>query len=155
MPDVAIALADPAGPPACTCLAAYYAELDRRFPGGFTPPPLPDPQAALMTPPLGAFLIAGDAMGCVALLPLAPGVGEVKRLWVAPPARGTGLARRLMAAVEDQARDLGLSRLRLDTSAHLPDAVAMYRRWGWTAIARYNDNPHAHHWFDKPLRGPP
>lgn len=146
-----IKLADPAGPAACACLAAYYAELDRCFPDGFAAPALPDPAAHLMAPPQGAFLIAGAAVGCVALLPQAPATGEVKRLWVAPQARGTGLGRRLMVAVADHARKLGYTRLRLDTSAHLPAAVAMYRRGGWTEIARYNDNPFAHHWFETPL----
>ncbi len=146
-----IALADPAGPAACACLAAFYAELDARFPQGFAAPPLPDPAAARMAPPQGAFLIAGEGLGCVALVPLVPFWGEVKRLWVAPSARGTGLGRRLMEAVTAQARGLGLRGLRLDTSAHLPDAVAMYRRWGWAEIARYNANPFAHHWFEKAL----
>jgi GNAT superfamily N-acetyltransferase len=145
-----IAAADPTSPAATACLAAYYAELDRRFPGGFTPPD-PDPSLALMVPPAGTFLIAGRSLGCVALLPESPGIAEVKRLWVAEAARGRGLGGQLMAAVADAARALGYARLRLDTSAHLPGAVAMYRRAGWTEIARYNANPFAHHWFETPL----
>lgn len=97
--DIAFALADPASPAALHCLAAYFAELDRRFPGGFDPGPPADP--ALYRPPQGAFLLARRAdtpLGCVALsVPDA----EVKRLWIAPEARGQGLARRLMQAVED------------------------------------------------------
>lgn len=147
---IAIARADPASPAARACLAAYYAELARRLPTGFAAPGH-DPSLALMVPPHGTFLVAGDRLGCVGLLPESPGIAEVKRLWVCDAARGRGLASRLMAAVADAARALGYARLRLDTSAHLPEAVAMYRRTGWTEIAPYNANAHAHHWFEKPL----
>lgn len=139
-------------PEAQACLAAYYGELGRRFGLAFTPGPDTDPGA--MAPPRGLFLIAERAhtpLGCVGLRDDAPGIGEVKRLWVAPEARGMGLARRLMDRVEAEARAMGLHLLRLDTSRHLPEAVTLYRRTGWTEIARYNQNPHAHHWFEKPL----
>jgi GNAT superfamily N-acetyltransferase len=75
----------------------------------------------------------------------------VKRLWIAPQARGQGLARRLMQAIEDQARQMGLTDLRLDTNATLTEAVALYTSTGWTPIPRYNDNPYAQAWFAKPL----
>ena len=144
-----IALADPAAPEARYCLAEYFAELDRRFPGGFDPGPPADP--ARYRPPLGAFLMAtldGQTLGCVALsIPDR----EVKRLWIAPQARGLGLARRLMAAIEDQARAMGLTDLRLDTNATLTEAVTLYRRTGWVEIPRYNDNPYAQAWFGKLL----
>ncbi|NJM84082.1 MAG: GNAT family N-acetyltransferase, partial [Tabrizicola sp.] len=80
--------------------------------------------------------------------------GEVKRLWVARAARGAGLATHLMTAIEDQARRLGMTSLVLDTSRYLPRAVAFYRRHGWAEIARYNDNPYAHHWFGKTIARP-
>lgn len=147
--EATITLADPAGPEAQHCLSAYFHELDRRFPGGFDPGPPADP--ARYRPPLGAFLIAsrnGRPLGCVALsIPDA----EVKRLWIAPEARGQGLARRLMAAIEDQARAMGLARLRLDTNPSLTEALALYRSLGWSEIPRYNDNPHAQAWFAKVL----
>ncbi len=147
--SVAIAPADPASPAALACLAAYFAELDARFPAGFDPGPQSDP--ALYRAPLGLFLTAGppDApRGCVALsIPDR----EVKRLWVAPAARGMGLGPRLMQAVEDHARARGLSFLRLDTNATLTEAIAMYTRLGWQPIPRYNDNPYAQAWFGKTL----
>jgi GNAT superfamily N-acetyltransferase len=140
--------ADPASPAAQAALAVYFAELDARFPGGFDPGPPSDP--ALYRPPQGVFLMAGG-LGCVALTQDGPDSGEVKRLWVAPAARGQGLARRLMASVEDHARAMGLARLRLDTNATLTEAVAFYTREGWARIARYNDNHHAQVWFAKML----
>lgn len=148
--DIPIAPADPASPAALLCLHAYFAELDARFPTGFDPGPLTD--FALFRPPLGLFLLAGppDApLGCVALS--APD-HEVKRLWVAPAARGMGLGPRLMRAIEDHARTLGLHSLRLDTNATLTEAIAMYTRTGWLPIPAYNSNPYAQAWFGKSLR---
>lgn len=143
-----VPLTDPA---AQSCLVAYYAELSDRFGVVFEPGAEPDP--AVYEPPQGVFLLAergGMVLGCVGLRP-DDGAGEVKRLWIAPGARGLGLSRRLMAAVEQAARDLGYTRLRLDTSRHLTEAIALYRRDGWTEIPRYNDNPYADFFFEKEL----
>jgi GNAT superfamily N-acetyltransferase len=145
----AIAPADPAAAPAQAALSAYFAELAARFPGGFDPGPPADP--ALYRPPRGVFLLAEGGLGCVALTRDGAGTGEVKRLWVSPAARGQGLARRLMAAVEAEARAMGLGALRLDTHGALTEAVAFYTREGWTRIPRYNDNPYAQVWFAKAL----
>ena len=82
---------------------------------------------------------------------MAPGVGEIKRMWVAPSARGLGVAQRLLDALEAQARAAGLHTLRLDTNRHLVEAQRLYARNGYAEIARYNDNPYAHHWFTKHL----
>lgn len=138
--------------PAQACLDAYCAELSRRFGRPFASGPEADPGA--YAPPRGLFLLAlrdGVAVGCVGLRPESPGCVEVKRLWVAPDARGLGLSHRLMAAVEQAARDMGAARLRLDTSRHLPEAIALYRRGGWDEIARYNDNPDADFFFERRL----
>lgn len=56
-----------------------------------------------------------------------------------------------MQAVEQAARNMGLMGLRLDTSRHLPEAIALYRRDGWSEMPRYNDNPHADFFFEKML----
>jgi GNAT superfamily N-acetyltransferase len=153
-----IARADPEHPQARACLAAYFALLVERIPGVTQAHvPDPDPEAALYRPPGGSFLIAreGDlVLGCAALKDCGPGLGEVKRLWVAPAARGLGLGRRLMDALEAEARALGKSRLRLDTNEHLPEASALYRATGWTAIAPYTPFP-ATHWFAKSLGDAP
>ena len=146
-------------PEAQACMAAYFAELSLRFGQTFAPRPV-DPDTLAMAPPRGLFLIArqaGTPLGCVGLRSSAegigPGCGEVKRLWVAAEARGQGLARRLMTEIEDAARDMGLTHLRLATSRHLPEAQALYLRDGWQEIAAYNTNPHADHWFEKSLTG--
>jgi GNAT superfamily N-acetyltransferase len=146
---IQIALADPASPQAQACLTEYFAELDRRFPQGFDPGPPADP--ATYRPPQGAFLLAtrhSTPLGCVAL---SVPDHEVKRLWIAPTARGQGLARRLMHAIEDHARAMGLAQLRLDSNASLTEAITLYTSTGWTPVPRYNDNPYAQAWFAKPL----
>ena len=146
--------ADPDDPAALSCLHAYYQLLLVSFPD-FTPAmlPLPLPDAAKYRPPSGAFLIAWSddlPIGCASLRALQPGVGEVKRLWVHPVARGQGLGRRLMRSIEDRARDMGLSRLQLDSNSGLTEAVSLYRRDGWADIPPYTTPP-ANLWMAKSL----
>ena len=81
----------------------------------------------------------------------ADGVGELKRMWTAPEARGLGIARRLLAALEARAREAGLTRLHLETNRTLKEAQALYRRAGYQEVAPFNDEPYAHHWFEKRL----
>lgn len=154
---IRIVEADPAGEDARHCLGEYYAELARRFPGGFDVALSRDPDAADMRRPRGGFLLAisdGLPLGCVGLKGSGSSggaVAEIKRLWIAPCARGLGLARRLMASVEATARDLGIAVLRLDTNSALHEAAALYRAEGWTEIARFNDDPYPDLFFEKHL----
>src|SRR3569623_1410072 len=93
--------------------------------------------------PQGALLIArdaaGDPLGCVALRPLGDRVSEMKRLYVAPAARGTGLGGALMRAIIDEARRRGYGAIRLDTLADMAAAQAMYAAAGVRPIAPYYD----------------
>jgi ribosomal protein S18 acetylase RimI-like enzyme len=94
-------------------------------------------------PPAGALLLARDrsgaAIGCVGLRPLAAGACEMKRLYVAPAARGLGLGRALMAAVLAEGTRLGYRTIRLDTLPTMTAAIAMYRAAGFEPIAPYYD----------------
>ena len=136
------------------CLDQYYRELAQRFDAGFDPDKGKPVGAEDMTPPRGWFFLArldGRAVGCGALIRLSAGAGEIKRMWTAPDARGLGVARRIIAAIETTAREAGVTTLRLDTNRALKEAHALYRKLGFVEIARYNDNPYADHWFEKRL----
>lgn len=145
---------DPRSEPARACLQAYYDELAQRFAHSFDVARSRDPDAADMILPRGVFLLAwsdGLPVACVGLKGGDSDTAEVKRLWVAPAARGLGVARQLMAAVEAAARELGIQRLRLDTNKELPEAVELYRKTGWIEIARFNDDPYPDVFFERRL----
>ena len=81
----------------------------------------------------------GEALGCGALRVDAAGWGEVKRMFVQPRARGAGIGRRVLEAVESQARAEELSCLRLETGVRNPEARALYRRTGFAERAAFGD----------------
>jgi putative acetyltransferase len=95
--------------------------------------------------PEGILLLAladEQPAGCVALHKLEEGICEMKRLYVRPQFRGTGLGSQLIRSVINSAVTLGYSRMRLDTvAAEMQDAVRMYRRLGFVEIAPYRENP--------------
>ncbi len=96
-------------------------------------------------PPAGRLILARDTAGGVAggvgMWPLEPGVCEMKRLYMRPPWRGSGIGRRLAEAIVDAAREAGHARMRLDTLARLTQAVALYRSMGFVEIPPYYDSP--------------
>jgi DNA-binding MarR family transcriptional regulator len=144
---VSIEPEDPASADARWCLGHYYAELDERFEDGFDAPGTPAADILV-------FLVArigGQPAGCGVLRALGPGAGEIVRMWVDRPHRGLAIARRLLSALEGEAKALGLDVVRLDTNRALDEAKAMYRAAGYVEIERYNDNPYANHWFEKRL----
>ncbi len=72
-------------------------------------------------------------------------------MYVVPELRGRGYARALLGALEDLGRDLGHTRMRLDTGAEQPHARALYLSAGYSEIPDYNENPYANFWGEKPL----
>jgi len=145
---------DPRHEDARYCLSEYYGELARRFEKGFDVSLSRDPDAKDMIRPHGAFLVAisdGLPIGCVGLKGSGGEVAEIKRLWVAPSARGLGLAKHLMTAAETIARELSVKILRLDTNSALPEATQLYRGTGWNEIDRFNDDPYPDTFFEKRL----
>jgi putative acetyltransferase len=100
-----------------------------------------EPGAVPTAETVAVFLLArdagGTAVGCGGLRLLGPGSGEVKRMYVDPAARGTGVAAALLRALEDHARDLGITRLLLETGTGQPDAIRFYQREGYAPIEAY------------------
>ena len=97
-------------------------------------------------PPTGALLIAegrsGRVIGCAALHATdLPGIGEMKRLYVRPAARGIGAGRALAKRIIDLARQAGYSRLRLDTLSTMDTAIRLYESLGFVDIEPYRFNP--------------
>lgn len=134
---------DPTDPVAREAAGRYFAELDRRFPGGFDPGE-PDHE--------GTYLLATSAGRPVAyggVRAIDPETAEIKRMWVDDAWRGAGLGSRMLRELEALAVRLGHARVVLDTNKTLLEAIAMYERAGYTPIERYNDNPYAEAWFEK------
>jgi GNAT superfamily N-acetyltransferase len=104
---------------------------------------MPDPHETL---PGGHPAGPGPALlGCVALSPLEPGVAEVKRMFVREGARGQGIARRLLAGIEQVAEESGTGILKLEVGTMQPEAVALYESAGWLRTDCYG------YWKDEPL----
>jgi GNAT superfamily N-acetyltransferase len=105
-------------------------------------------------PPTGVYLVGwvgGDAAAGGGVRMVAPGVAEIKRMYVRPGFRGQGAGRALLAALEQAAAALGADTVRLDTGAKQPLAEGMYERSGYRRIGNWNDNPHASYWGEKRL----
>ena len=151
---VKIGVADPTGPDARWCIEQYFAELNKRFEAGFDPTLGIPAHAHELTSPNGLLLIAHlreEPIGCGAVKFHENAPGEIKRMWVAPQARGLGLGRRMLLALEDYAREAGVAVLHLETNRALIEAIQLYRDCGYQEVEAFNDEPYAHHWFKKHL----
>jgi DNA-binding MarR family transcriptional regulator/GNAT superfamily N-acetyltransferase len=148
---------DPAHPAAHSCLNAYFAELDRRFETGFDPGRSISAEAHELRPPAGLLLVAfqkTEPLGCGALKFHGAEPAEIKRMWVAASARGLGIGRRLLTALETRAQAAGARMVRLETNETLTEAIHLYRSSGYVEVSAFNDEPYAHHWFEKHLSEP-
>ena len=153
-------------PVAADLLGRYFADRRESFPDvhrGYTVT-MPNPDA--FVPPAGDFVVVsidGDACGCGGVRRIDDasddaGVPiprfEVKHIWLAPPARGRGAGRALLAELERRAVGLGARRLVLDTHESLRAAGHLYRTAGYVSVEPYNDNPNATHWYAKDIEIP-
>jgi GNAT superfamily N-acetyltransferase len=116
--------------------------------------------AVMFDPPNGAFLVArrddaaGPPVGGVGVRAIHPGIGQIRRLWVDPARRRQGIARALLAGVEQAAHELGLAELRLGTGDMQPESVALYESESWQRVLVGPDGrpvPPRHIWFSKKL----
>ena len=151
---VEIAPIDPSDPRAQQCLRAYFAELDRRFDAGFDPSQSISADDHELRPPKGLLVLAQlreRPVGCGALKFHADRPAELKRMWVAESARGLGIGRRLLIELEGLAATHGVRTVRLETNRTLTEAIALYGSAGYVEVPAFNDEPYAHHWFEKQL----
>jgi GNAT superfamily N-acetyltransferase len=127
-------------------VAAAMAELGERY-GGSGDDTLVG--AAEFEPPHGAFLVAylgTEAVACGGWRSWGEGgeVAELKRMYTAPVVRRSGVARRMLEAIEESARSSGRARIILECGDRQPEAVALYRRCGYRRIedfGHYRDAP--------------
>ena len=145
---------DPRSVNATFCLESYFTELTTRFDNGFDPSLGHSGDVSVFSQPAGLFLVAylRDApIGCGGLKFHDNQPADLKRMWVAKSARGLGVGRRLLSELEQRAHDRGARVVRLETNKSLGEAISLYRSSGYTEIASFNDEPYAHHWFEKRL----
>ena len=121
---------------------ALNADLRARYPGDGSGYFRLDP--AEVRPGRGAFVVAYDAgtpVGCGAVRVIDSGVAEIKRMYVLPDLRGRGIARRMLEALEGEARSLGVTKLLLETGTRQPEAIALYSKAGFFPTDPYGEYP--------------
>ena len=146
---------DPLHPDARHCVRAYVAELNRRSDSGYDPSKGVSAEPHELRPPAGVFLVASlhrEPVACGAVKHHADAASEIKRMWVAESVRGLGLGRRLLARLETEAIRSGATAARLETNGALTEAIGLYRAAGYREVPAFNDEPFAHHWFEKTLQ---
>jgi DNA-binding MarR family transcriptional regulator/N-acetylglutamate synthase-like GNAT family acetyltransferase len=151
---VEVDVEDPASAAARFCIESYFAELDSRFESGFDPGQSISADVEELTEPAGLLLVArlhDEPVGCGALKLHGAEPAEIKRMWVAPSARGLGVGRRILSELERHARERGVGVVRLETNRSLTEAGGLYRSAGYAEVDAFNDEPYAHHWFEKRL----
>ncbi len=151
---VQIAVRDPRHPDARRAVQAFLAELSHRFEEGYDPGRGISATDDEVSPPRGLFLLAtlhAEPVGCGVLKFHGDAPAHIKRMWVEPSARGLGLGRRLLAELEAQAAAHGIGTVRLETHRALDEAISLYRTAGYREVAPFNDEPYAHHWFEKTI----
>jgi GNAT superfamily N-acetyltransferase len=136
------------------CIERYFLELAERFDTGFDPIKSNPASDEDLISPRGFFVVArvdGHPVGCGALKRKDPTTGEIKRMWTVSFARRRGVARKVLHTLEAIARQSGLTTLQLETNRTLTEAQALYRKEGYLEVDAFNDEPYAHHWFEKYL----
>ena len=117
---------------------ALYQEMVVRYGGGEESPAHPEQ----FLPPYGVFLLGavdGVDVACGGLRLRSKGIGEIKRMYVEPSARGQGLSRELLQALLTHARSVGLVEVWLETGTAQPEAMALYESAGFVAMEPYGD----------------
>jgi GNAT superfamily N-acetyltransferase len=145
--------ADPALAPARELIAAMVAEMNELY-GDIEGPRMPSATPTDFAPPHGTFLVGyldGEPVCAGGIKRLDAQAAEIKRMYVTPSARRRGVARALLGALEEAARERGYRVVRLDTGPRQPHAMELYRSAGYVDIGNFNANPVASYWGEKRL----
>lgn len=142
--------------PAASLVEAMRAEMASIYDGlNIDNARMPKAGVDELGPPGGVFLVGYEEderpMCCGGIKRLPDGTCEIKRMYVVPAARDRGIARALLEALEDKARELGYAVARLDTGPRQPKAERIYRSAGYRPIHNFNDNPVANFFGEKVL----
>ena len=158
--ELARSFLEPLGEAQRTRLVAAMADVERLLTAVLIDVVAVDPALSIpaeldeLRPPAGVLLVAtlrSEPIGCGALK-FHPGQPtELKRMWVAASARGLGIGRRLLSELEARAAANGSRVVRLETNKSLVEAIGLYRSAGYREVDAFNDEPYAHHWFEKRL----
>ena len=141
--DITVLIENPHSTDALLLIERLSAELGARYgddgSGAFSPDDILVPGGAFVIARLGA-----EPVGCGALRPLKEGVGEIKRMFVEPRARGRGIARKILRELEAIAEGAGYAAVWLETGTLQPEAISLYETSGYKRIdcyGQYVDNP--------------
>ena len=151
---VELVVVDPTSADAQFCLRSYSQELDARFEAGFDPAHSISADPEELTESAGLLLVARlrDApVGCGALKLHGGDPAEIKRMWVDQSVRGLGIGRRILDELERLARTRDVQVARLETNRSLREAISLYLSAGYVEVESFNEEPYAHHWFEKRL----
>lgn len=135
-------------------LTRYIGELEERFGHDFDVTRASPPGEHDFDPPCGVFVVGrlgGRPIACGGVRTLEPGVAEIRRMYVDPSARGRGVGRAVLVALESSARQMGHTVMRLDTASELHEAHRLYEGAGYVTVPAYNDNEFAARWYEKRL----
>ncbi|HEY1778605.1 MAG TPA: MarR family winged helix-turn-helix transcriptional regulator [Solirubrobacteraceae bacterium] len=152
--SVTIVAVDPEHEDARACLERYRVELNARSKRRYDPAVGATALPHELRPPAGEFFVAylrGEPIGCGAVKHPPGSHAQIKRMWIAPQARGLGLGRRLLQKLEECAVASGARTARIETSSDLGEALSLYATAGWIEVAPFNDEPFADRWLEKAL----
>jgi GNAT superfamily N-acetyltransferase len=146
---VTLSVERPDSPASVALQEAFFADIATRYPGW-------DPGSSQPVEPseLPVWLVAyrdEQPVGCGGLQKLDDETAEVRRIYLAEEARGHGIGRRLLDALEQHARDLGYARVRLTTGDGQPEALGLFRSAGYEEIVPFTDGAFTRHWMEKAL----
>ena len=153
MTSIEFKAVDPVRAPASDLIAAMVAEMSELY-GDIEGPHMPSAKPADFAQPHGTFLVGyldGEPVCAGGLKRLDAEAAEIKRMYVVPSARRRGVARALLRALEEAARERGYRVVRLDTGPRQPHAMELYRSAGYVDVGNFNANPVATYWGEKRL----